>query len=68
LDWSQDGHHKLTVAFEYRYWSMNNLSPFGTIAPLNAISSPTGVVTPGNNLNSTTQFPAIPNLPAGAGF
>jgi len=30
LDWSNDGHHKLTVAFEYRYWQNNSIQQLGS--------------------------------------
>lgn len=29
LDWSNDGHHKLTVVFAYRYWQNNSIQKFG---------------------------------------
>jgi hypothetical protein len=29
LDWSNDGHHKLTVTFAYRYWQSNSIQHFG---------------------------------------
>jgi len=29
LDWSNDGHHKLTVTFAYRYWQNNSIQKFG---------------------------------------
>lgn len=29
LDWSADGHHKLTVTFAYTYWNNNSLQAFG---------------------------------------
>lgn len=29
LDWSNDGHHKLTVVFAYRYWQNNFTQQFG---------------------------------------
>jgi len=32
LDWSNDGHHKLTVVFAYRYWQNNSIQKFGDSA------------------------------------
>lgn len=29
LDWSADGHHKLTVTFAYTYWQNNSLQSYG---------------------------------------
>jgi hypothetical protein len=30
LDWSNDGHHKLTVVFAYRYWLNNSIQQLGS--------------------------------------
>jgi hypothetical protein len=30
LDWSNDGHHKLTVVFAYRYWQNNSIQQLGS--------------------------------------
>jgi hypothetical protein len=30
MDWSSDGHLKLTVVFEYRYWQINSLQQLAT--------------------------------------
>lgn len=29
LDWSNDGHHRLSVVFAYRYWQNNSIQKFG---------------------------------------
>jgi hypothetical protein len=33
LDWSADGHHKLTVLFAYDYWQSSYLSDFTSSIP-----------------------------------
>jgi len=38
LDWSADGHHKLTVVFAYSYWMNNSVQALGTSLLLSVIS------------------------------
>jgi hypothetical protein len=61
LDWSSDGHHKLTVTFAYTYWhnpalqSSDNPSNFtGTV--LNG-NDPTTVINTENNAESSGENP-----------
>lgn len=39
LDWSNDGHHKLTVVFAYRYWQNNSIQALGSSLLQAGISS-----------------------------
>jgi hypothetical protein len=39
LDWSNDGHHKLTVVFAYRYWQNNSIQQLGSSLLQAGISS-----------------------------
>lgn len=38
LDWSNDGHHKLTVAFAYTYWTTGTLQTLGQNIATQALS------------------------------
>lgn len=44
LDWSSDGHHKLTVVFAYTYWQNNSIQSLGTSLLQSAISEITAGV------------------------
>jgi hypothetical protein len=44
LDWSADGHHKLTVVFAYSYWINNSVQALGNSLLLSVISRITSAI------------------------
>jgi len=58
LDWSNDGHHKLTVVFAYRYWQNNSIQQLGSSLLQAGISQ---VLNSNGGLTNLTDFSSVTN-------
>jgi len=59
LDWSSEGHHKLTVVFAYRYWQNNSIQQLGSSllqAGISEIINTIGGLTPDPRMGDTPDF------------